>query len=286
MAATSELLRHLFELPHWFEAHDGLPLYAVFHPARSAGNSPSVVLFCHSLGLDHLVTWRMDVLAARAIAAGGRPAFSYHARGHGDSAGSFADLTFDSLVEDALDAAGRARELSGAARIVWVATRFGALVAAAAMRRRTDSAGLVLWEPVHRARDYFHGLMRRRLFFEVANGRRPALNVEQMIQRLGGGRELPLAAEWLHEPLYRTALDADLARALDGWNGPTLLAQVQKRESLSPDNAALLGALLRAGASAETVEIVEQPTWENPAEPWWTSPRLIAETNAWLGRMA
>ena len=281
-----EIPVNLSEQPLWFSSRGGVPLYGVFHRAQTDDEAAAVVLFCHSLGLDHLVSWRMEVLAARAIAAHGYPAFSYHARGHGDSAGSFADVTFETLVTDALEAAEQARQLSGASRIVWIAIRFGALVASTAMRRRDDAAGLALWEPVHRGADHFRALMRRLLFFEVANGRRPALTVDGMIERLGREGEIPLAAEWLHERLYRSAIAADLTRNLDGWHGPTMLAQVQKRELLSTDNTALLESLERMGARVTPIAVVEQPTWENPAEPWWTSARLVEETKGWLDGVA
>jgi len=286
MTGNAHLALDLSEQPLWFDSHGDVPLYGVFHRAHNRPRARTVALFCHSLGLDHLVTWRMEVLAARALAARGYPAFSYHARGHGDSAGSFADVTFQTLVEDALAASEQARRMAGASEIRWIATRFGALVATAALRRRTDTAGLALWEPVHRGVDHFHALMRRRLFFEVANRYRPSLTVDEMVSQLAREGELPLAAEWLHDRLYRSTLTADLARSMEDWRGPTMLAQVQKRQAWSNDNAALLAALRDAGAPVTAVAIVEQPTWENPAEPWWTSPRLGEETIGWLDGMA
>ncbi|SRR5579875_1504519 len=275
-----------FEQPLWFEGPTRTPLYGVFYRAKDRVRRELVGIFCHSIGLDQLVTSRIEVLAARALAARGFSSFSYHARGHGDSAGNFADVTFDSLVEDALSAAEQARRLAEGSGIVWIGTRFGGLIAAAAMGQRQDTAGLALWEPVHRGADYFRALMRRRLFLEVANERRPNATVANMVERLARDGEIPLIAEWLHRPLYQSAMNVDLAENLKQWRGPTMLAQIQSRKTWSADNAALIESLRNAGALVAAVTIVDQPSWENPSEPWWTSPQLIEKTVEWFHGMA
>ena len=80
------------EVPFFFESADR-PLYGVFHPAAIDRAGAPVVVHCHSLGVEQLTYYRNDVLAARAAATLGFPVLRYHARGHGDSAGDFADVT-------------------------------------------------------------------------------------------------------------------------------------------------------------------------------------------------
>ena len=117
------------ETPLFFECA-GRPLYAVHYPARTARPGAPLLVVCHSLGVEQLTVYRSEVQAARAAAEAGVPAFHHHARGHGDSAGDFADVTFEGLVEDALGAAREGLERSPARGVAWLGVRFGALVAA------------------------------------------------------------------------------------------------------------------------------------------------------------
>src|SRR5262245_23560899 len=142
------------ETPLFFDSGDR-PLYAVHHAPRAPRRDAPVLVHCHSLGVEQLTSYRAEVLLARAAADRGFPVFRWHARGHGDSAGDFADVTLERLTEDALVAAAEARRRSGAARIAWLGLRFGALTAARAALQTKGSAGLALWEPVHHGLDYF-----------------------------------------------------------------------------------------------------------------------------------
>src|SRR5512143_991682 len=120
------------ETPFFFEPGQR-PLYAVYHePLRERAGAP-VLVYVHSTGVEQITNYRNQVNLARAAAAAGFPALRYHARGHGDSGGDFADVTRDSLVEDARAAAVEALRRSGAARVVWAGDRLGALVAACAL---------------------------------------------------------------------------------------------------------------------------------------------------------
>jgi uncharacterized protein len=130
----------------FFEA-SGRPLYGVLR--RGLRPDAPLVLFCNSFAADHDAKWRAEVVGSRAAAERGYVTFSYHPRGHGDSAGNFAEVTFEGLLEDAQSAARCALQMAGASRIVWVGIRFGALVAAEAARQRKDAVALAFWEPIH-----------------------------------------------------------------------------------------------------------------------------------------
>ena len=99
-----------------------------------------VIVICHAIGTEHMLTQRIEALGARLAANAGFAAFRYNARAHGDSAGDPRDLTFADLVDDACAAADMARELSGASRIIWIGLRLGCLIAAEAICRRDDTA--------------------------------------------------------------------------------------------------------------------------------------------------
>jgi alpha/beta superfamily hydrolase len=263
-----------------FFISDGRPLYSVMQ--RGVSRDAPVVLFCHGFAQDLAFNWRAQVLAANILAERGYSTFSYHARAHGDSAGSFEELTFAGLVDDAVAAASHAIVATGASHIVWVGVRFGALVAAAAMRHRSNAAAFVMWEPAHSGSAYLRSLLRRVLFFQVSRGRRPELTVEQMVERLEHGHTVPLLGTELHPAFYRSALEADLRRDLDSWQGPTLLAQIQQRPRLSQEHKDLESDLAPRVASLKTLLVSEEPNWDNGFEAWWTLEGLSGQMGDWL----
>jgi pimeloyl-ACP methyl ester carboxylesterase len=254
---------------------------------RGARADAPLVLFCNGFAQDHVFNWRAEVLGARILAARGYPTFSYHPRAHGDSSGDFESLKFADLVADAQAAAAEGLRRTGGSRIVWVGVRFGAMVAAAAMRKRSDTAAaLALWEPAYRAQDYFRMLMRRVLFFELSRGRRSSLTVEKMVAELGAGRSVALLGFDLHTVFYRSALDVDLLEDLASWRGPTLIAQIQRRKELAREHLKLKTALEGRGAEVLTTLIDEEPNWDNGFEAAWTLEGLSQQMGEWLDGIA
>jgi pimeloyl-ACP methyl ester carboxylesterase len=271
------------EAPLFF-ASAGRPLYGAYHPADTTVSRDGVLVFCHSIGIEHMVTQRMEALGARAAAKTGFAAFRYNARAHGDSAGDPQAVTFGDLVDDACAAADYARKLSGASRVIWVGVRFGCLVAAAAMARRNDTAALALWEPLHRGEDYFRMAIRTLLFCLVSQGKRPGSTVDDLIKRIELEGVLPIVGTYVYYPLYRTAREADLALSLQNWSGDTLIAQVQRRSTLSVNNDRLRLELEQCRGKVAVALISQEPAWNMLplVRPQWTSDSLLAATKEWL----
>jgi alpha/beta superfamily hydrolase len=263
------------------------PVYAVFHPPHGARTRSAVVVHCHTVGVEQLTSYRVEVLGARAAAAAGYPVFRYHARGHGDSAGDLADVTFESLVQDARAAADHARRLSEASRVIWLGVRFGALVAAEAARGRADTAALALWEPVHDPQEYFRAMLRNLLFSLVVKGERPSVTVDQLfatiIEREG---RVSVHGYYLHRPLIQSSRGRRLAQALASWAGPTFLAQVQPRGTLAPAHGALAAGLAKRGASVTVAQINDEPGWHFLANPAWEGAGLVERYAEWIDALA
>jgi pimeloyl-ACP methyl ester carboxylesterase len=273
------------ETPFFFESHDR-PLYAVYHAPRVARADAPALVHCHSLGVEQVTVYRAEVLMARSAAALGVPVLRYHSRGHGDSAGDFADVTLERLAEDAAAAAAEVRRRSGAGRVAWLGVRFGALVAARAATRDPRSAGIALWEPAHRAMDFFRSQLRAMLFSQVAAGRRPDATVDELLATVEREGKLDVHGYYLHRAILESARDEDLALTLAGWSGPTLVAQIQARPKLSPANAALAADLERRGARVEVFRVAEEPGWWYIANPAWESAPLVRQTAGWLDALA
>jgi alpha/beta superfamily hydrolase len=273
------------ETPLFFTSGDR-PLYAVHHAPRVTRRDAPVLVHCHSLGVEQLTAYRTEVLLARAAAGMGFPVFRWHARGHGDSAGDFADVTLEGLTEDAMAAAAEARGRTGGRRIVWLGVRFGALTAVRAAHATEGSAGLALWEPVHHGLDYFRAHLRGWLFSEVAAGRRPGVGADELLARVAGDGQVDVHGYYLHRAIVESARGEVLATRLESWKAPTLIAQIQARPRLSPANEALASALRQRGAAVTTMAVAEEPGWQFISNPAWECAPLVQRTVEWLDGMA
>ena len=266
--------------PYFFESA-GRPLYAFFcRPVKVRPEAPALVA-CHSMGLEHAVPTRMLALAVRQAAASGCPAMLYHSRGHGDSSGDFADITFDGLVEDAINAANSICERSGARSVIFLGVRFGTLVAAKALSCYPASAGLGLWEPVHHGTDFFRQFVRGLLFAAVARGRKLGETADDVLKRVERDGRADIHATYLHAKFYLSSRDADLATIIADWRGPTMVAQIQPRMSMAQNNQALISSLEARGTKVNAIRITEEPGWQFWRTPW-VSNELLEQTATWL----
>jgi len=245
-----------------------------------------LIVQCHSLGVEQLTPYRTEALMARRAAALGFPTLRYHSRGHGDSGGDFADVTFAALVEDALAAAAVALDRAGPRPVIWLGVRFGALVAAGARARQGGGAGLVLWEPTLRPRDFFRALLRGFLFSQVAKGKKPEKGADQLLETVLRDGKLDVHGYYLHEAVVRSSLDLDLAGLLSEWRGPTLVVQIQERQSLAPGIAVLAQGLERQGCRVETARVPQEPGWSFVTNPAWEGEEAVRISAGWLDALA
>jgi hypothetical protein len=248
---------------------------------RSERPDETLVLFSNSFSENHC-EGRAEAIAARMVAANGHSAFVYHPRAHGDSAGDLEDVTFEDLIDDAVNAATYARSRSGASQIVWVGIRFGALVAAHAIRSIPGSTGLALWEPALSAREYLLKSMRHVIYNEMSLGERPSLTVDQMKERLRREGKISLLAFDLYRKFFESAQEADMLDALQHWRGPTLIAQFQKHTRLSRAHNQLRETLVGRGLSVRAL-LHRGP---DGTDPWWTPEEIARQTGDWLDELA
>jgi pimeloyl-ACP methyl ester carboxylesterase len=283
-AATSTPAPTSTETP-FFLASGDRPVYAVFHDARRSRPGAPGIVVCSSIGLEQLTSYRNEVLAARALADQGFPVLRYHPRGHGDSAGDFADVTVTSLIADARAAGAWLRERAGADRIAWLGVRFGALAAAGAVMAESGAA-LALWEPVQRPLEYFRAWLRGILFSSVSHGERPAATVDEMLANVERDGMLDVHGYHFHRALLASARELSLESVLAGWSGPALLVQMQQRRSVAPAHEAFAAALRQRGAAVTIAQVNEEPGWHFLQNPAVESPSLVQATVEWFDAVA
>ena len=221
----------------------------------------------------------MMALAARHFAAAG-----WHVRmadlfGCGDSAGDFADATWDGWLEDLVQLATEARRSSGGVLWLW-ALRSGALFVPALLEHMPD-AQVLLWQPVLSGRQMLTQFLRLKAAADML-GEAPRVGANQLRENLlQGGESIEVVGY---------ALSAELARGLDraAWGVPgtfegrVVWIEVAQGEAAGPTPAseAQIERLRAAGIRVDASAVAGAAFWQTSeiAE----CPELIARSLAML----
>jgi hypothetical protein len=243
------------------------------------------VVICSSLQAEFLRNYRREVLLARRLAAAGFVVQRFHYRGTGNSDGETRDVTFESMVSDALVVAEQTRRTSGA--VAFVGTRVGTLVAAAAAAR-LDGVPLALWEPVLDTEGYFRDAFRGGRIHELKKGVRGPRTREDQIEELRRTGSIDVLGYSIDLPLYESALGRTLEIEAGDRSRPVLLVEVSRREELPSEHAALVRRWEERGFAVTTHVVTAA------IEPWWfvggrtqdeehsIATELVATTTDWL----
>src|SRR5262249_31722220 len=133
---------------------------------------------------------------------------------------------------------------------------------------------------------YFRALLRGMLFSQVSHGEKPKESVDELFERLAREGQVDVHGYYLHRALVSGSAEADLDRALEGWGGPTLIAQVPGRPPLSPAHRGLGAAIAAGGGGGKPLEIAEERGWHFIATPPWVCAPLVDGTLEWLRAVA
>jgi exosortase A-associated hydrolase 2 len=198
--------------PHCERAHpffigqdEGLRFW-LHHGARDA-LPRARVLYLHPLAEEMNRSRRMAALQARALAAAGMEVLQIDLLGCGDSAGEFADATWDHWIADALRACRWLRERGGEVPLWIWGLRAGALLAVDAARALDDTpCHLLLWQPPASGRAVLQQFLRLRL----ASGDAGAL-MQSLRSRLDAGQPVEAGGYALSSALARGLKAAALA---------------------------------------------------------------------------
>lgn len=130
-----------------------------FHQARASGSQRVGVLICPGVSQDFSNAYRTFRLMAVRLAEEGYPVLRFDYPGTGDSSDAISQNLWEEWLASIHAAAGWLREEAGVTRLVLIGLRIGATLAASAVARRSDVAGLVLIEPWLHGRSYVSQLV-------------------------------------------------------------------------------------------------------------------------------
>lgn len=239
------------------------------------------VVVCPSIMADFIPNYRREVVLSRELAASGIAAQRFHYRGIGHSDGAPADMSFASMVHDAMEAATHLVEAAHTPSIGFVGTRFGAMTAAAASAKY-PGAPLALWEPTHAPKAYYREAFRAVMMMSVHLDEAERITSAQLTTQLNNDGETQVLGYPVHKPFYDDVVARDLVSELGSSPRPLLLIQLGGTE-LRKDNQSAVDTWTEQGFEVTTHVLPTKESWwflDDRAVP---SSDLVSLTVDWFG---
>jgi len=264
----------------------------------AAGSSTAGVVICAPTHSDAGINYHREARLGRWLARAGVATQRFHYRGTGDSDRlPSPGITFQTLVDDARQAADLLRERCGVERVGFLGTRVGALVAAKAAAE-VEGAPLALWQPVIDPRRYVNDSVAVDFGRGALGPATLPTGFDGPDSDLGphGPGAPPIGGVPLSTPGARSTLvDSPLGRdlfdpsvidnlvdAIGRRPRPVLVVQLHRRVGLAPDYRAAVG---RWQARGFPVDVAYDPTedeWWQVHQGWEPSDEVLSATSSWL----
>jgi pimeloyl-ACP methyl ester carboxylesterase len=210
-------------------------------------------VICHSFGIEQVKLHRLEVVAARELAASGFSVLRFFVQGYGDSEQRRRAVEVSWHLDGTMDAVSLVREMEGIRSVGVLGVRFGGLVAALTAERAGLNL-LGLWQPFATGRRFLSDFAQTALFenlLDRAEGERPdgvGPEYERFMEGFGpeGWKDLNGFR------LGRRALDDisafDLRRDVRSFRGSALVVGISRSGELPTESAEVAAHLRDIGA--------------------------------------
>jgi hypothetical protein len=213
-------------------------------------------VICHSFGMEQIHLYRMEVRVARALSAAGFVVLRYHSQGYGDSELGASDVTLESHVAAAMDAAQLVREDGDVRGVAALGARFGGLVAATIAARGLADR-LVLIEPVVQGRRFMRDFLWQRVFSEMASsGEQGEHSAATLLDQLATRGWVDVNGFLLRREGFEEISNADLLAVLEAFRGPALVVSVSGTSQPTASSRGLFERLSAARDDRTTLDVV------------------------------
>jgi hypothetical protein len=266
-----------------FFGPEPLRLFGCTH--TGVGASTTGVVVCPPLHAELMTNYRNEVILADALAARGVAVQRFQYRGTGNSDGESREVTFGGMLHDAIVAAARLREVSGAGEVIFLGTRFGALIAAAAAR--LENAPVALWEPVVDAATYFREVFRAQLIYDLKRRGSGRISREALVDDLRRYGRVDILGYSVGQAFYESSIHRTLQEPDDRLRR-ILLVQFSMAGTLRHHYTELRRHWVKQGAQVDAHVVSEAPTWGFFSEQWEPQEnrpqvrRLVSLTADWV----
>lgn len=225
------------------------------------------VVLCSSLHAEMMGNYRKEVLLAERLAELGVAVQRFHYRGTGNSGGLDADVTLDSMQDDARRWQRNLVESTSVADVGFFGVRFGALAAAGAASA-APGAPVAFWQPVVDPQAYFREIFRSQLMRELKAGKAPEPGAASLDEKLTSAGIADVLGYSIHETLYKSTVDRLLSDELGPAARPALVVQISRAAELAADLATLVEEWKGCGWATRTHVEVHEPAWWFVGEDW------------------
>lgn len=265
--------------PFFLETPAG-PRFCMLHCPGGDGAIQGVLLYLHPFAEEMNKSRRMIAHAARTYAARGMAVLCIDLKGCGDSAGDFADASWNDWLQDAEAAIAWLRERYSSPVGVW-GLRVGALLAAE-LAERERLPFLLLWQPVVSGEQFLTQFLRLKLAGDMLAEGGAGNSTSQMWTQLQAGESLEIAGYGLSPEL---ALPLRLRKlSLYAYGGAVLdwveLLPAADR-NISPAVQKQVQSWQAAGAQVHLTSVVGAAYWST--QEITDVPELWAVSLSWPG---
>ncbi|HKE49019.1 MAG TPA: alpha/beta fold hydrolase [Rhodanobacteraceae bacterium] len=269
----------------FFFGNSDRQLYGVYHAAQSGPGRPIGVVLCSPFGAEAIRAHRILRVLAERLARAGAHVLRFDYRGTGDSAGDGSDVDLEQWQGDIASADAELRDMSGVTRVIWIGLRLGASLAMLAARKPPAGlAGLVLWEPVVRGKDYLAELDRMHHAFMINEldetwERIAARNR----QRSKGVRTLEALGFEIGAPLEQALEALDLAK-VEKLSAKRVFVVGGEQPAVT---AELMAHLATLGAESDSIDTAADDAWNSEQAmnafvvPRITLDAIVARVESW-----
>jgi pimeloyl-ACP methyl ester carboxylesterase len=223
--------------------------------SRPLGESrPVGWVICHSFGIEQIHLGRLEVTAARDLAAAGYPVLRYSGRGYGDSEASAWDVTLDSHVQDATEMVALMRGLERVEAVGLIGVRFGGMVAGI-VADRTGSQYLVAYEAIMDAGRFMSQLVRSGAMSAIVGKKathRPVKEIKESLLTQGWADLGGLA---LTRECFEGMQGVRLIDAMRRFSGNALLISVNTTGTLGAEPVRLAQHIESLGGSCKVTAL-------------------------------
>lgn len=165
--------------------------FCVFHQPAAQAKKRGAVVYVHPFAEEMNKSRRMAALQARAMAAAGYAVLQIDLHGCGDSSGDFGDATWESWIDDVMQACDWLQQRCAGELWLW-GLRTGCLLAGEAAKRLGRPNRLLFWQPVVSGKQFLHQFLRLKVAGEMQGGDSKGL-MDRLRAQLAQGETVEVA---------------------------------------------------------------------------------------------
>ena len=228
--------------------------------APTGAQPKAALLYLHPFAEEMNKSRRMAALQAQMLAAHGYAVLQIDLHGCGDSSGDFGDATWQSWIQDALEAHAWLRHRCRAPLWLW-GLRAGCLLAVNAASRLNEPANFLFWQPVISGKQFLQQFLRLKVAGELMSGESKGV-MAALKQQLASGQAVEVAGYTLSAELAHGLDEAELLPPPRPGQLIWLELSTRQEATLSPASFKRLEQWQAAGYRASSAVLPAPTFWQ------------------------